>query len=73
MSDLPSPIQFGDKDISLTLSTDESLVDPIERAKLPGAKPVLPKMSKVKILCFCIFSILLVVFLLYTHIIKIIN
>ena len=49
MNDLPSPIQFGGKDISLNLSTDESMVDPIERAKLPGAKPVLPKMSKVNL------------------------
>lgn len=45
--DLPSPIQFGSEDVSLAVSTDESMLDPIGRAKLPGAKPVLPKMSKV--------------------------
>lgn len=47
--DLPSPIQYGSDDISLAASTPESMVDPIGRAKLPGAKAVLPKMSKVPI------------------------
>ncbi|KFM72984.1 Protein scribble-like protein, partial [Stegodyphus mimosarum] len=47
--EMPSPISFNAEDNDLTLSTDESMVDPIQRAKLPGAKPVLPKISKVPV------------------------
>lgn len=43
---MPSPIQY--EYLEENVSTDESMVDPIGRAKLPGAKPVLPKISKVK-------------------------
>ncbi|KAG8198491.1 hypothetical protein JTE90_017357 [Oedothorax gibbosus] len=46
VSEMPSPIHFSPDNSELTLSTDESMVDPIRRSKLPGAKPVLPKMSK---------------------------
>ncbi|GFS51841.1 protein lap4 [Trichonephila inaurata madagascariensis] len=45
-SEMPSPIHFSGENSTLTASTDESMVDPIGRSKLPGAKPVLPKMSK---------------------------
>ncbi|XP_054720179.1 protein scribble homolog [Uloborus diversus] len=48
-NDMPSPIHMNSEDIDMSASTDESMVDPIQRAKLPGAKPVLPKMSKVPI------------------------
>ncbi|XP_015903833.1 protein lap4 [Parasteatoda tepidariorum] len=47
--DMPSPIHFNSPDADLTVSTDESMVDPIHRARLPGAKPVMPKLSKVAI------------------------
>ncbi|XP_055942822.1 protein scribble homolog isoform X2 [Argiope bruennichi] len=46
MREMPSPIHFSAENSNLTSSTDESMVDPIGRSKLPGAKPVLPKMSK---------------------------
>ncbi|GIY57560.1 hypothetical protein CDAR_623261 [Caerostris darwini] len=46
LREMPSPIHFSQENSNLTVSTDESMVDPIGRSKLPGAKPVFPKMSK---------------------------
>ncbi|GIY38072.1 hypothetical protein CEXT_685443 [Caerostris extrusa] len=39
LREMPSPIHFSQENSNLTVSTDESMVDPIGRSKLPGVVP----------------------------------